>query len=379
MSKKARLGRGLSTLMSPGAPAQAPVPAPVPASPVKVDAPRSPDGVADQVAAPEVGRAESGGGAQAAATETAAAGSTAAADAARLGEPSSGGRWIEIEIGRVRANPYQPRRVFDEGALADLAASLKVSGVIQPVLVRPIRGGADGGGGEGGGRSGGDADWELIAGERRWRAAALAGLDRIPAIVREVDDRSAAEWAIVENVQRAELNPIERGASFRGLMERFGLTQQQVADRVGVDRSSVANLSRLLDLEPVLQGLVASERLSAGHGKALLSAPPGAGRVGLGERAATESWSVRQLEREAKKAINEGAEAGAGASQVELPPEAAARSTIIADMERRRGEQLGTKVRLKTDGKGERGRIEIEFYGLDHFDGLLRALGVSAE
>lgn len=251
-------------------------------------------------------------------------------------------------------NKYQPRMSFDDVGLSELADSIRRVGVVQPILVRPR---AVGG-------------YEIIAGERRWRAAKLAGLVEIPAIIKSLTDSESAEWAVIENVQREDLNPIERGMAMRGLIDRFGLTQAQVAERVGIDRSTVANLIRLTELEPSIREMIVSGRLSAGAGKALLMAPSGASRAALAEKAAGEEWSVRRIERAASGLAEGNRQAAKPSKQL-----SSAQAAAIADLERRLGEHLGTKVSIQTDAKGEKGRVLLEFYGLDHFDGLMSRLG----
>ncbi len=266
---------------------------------------------------------------------------------------------VVIAISQVKPSRFQPRRVFDQTALERLADSIKSSGMMQPVIVRPESGGG----------------FELVAGERRWRAASLAGLATVPAIVRELDDEQAAEWAIIENVQREDLNPIERAWAFRNLVERFRLTHQQVADRVGLDRSTVANTIRLTELEEPIRDMIQAGRLSAGHGKALLVAPPGPSRITLAEQACDEYWSVRKLERAAIALSN---------PEHETPPNAMKKAPTEADLsriasrtslEKELSEHLGTKVTITTNKAGDQGRLSIEFYGLAHFDGLLGRFG----
>jgi ParB family transcriptional regulator, chromosome partitioning protein len=263
-----------------------------------------------------------------------------------------------IPIGRIVPNDFQPRRVFDQVALERLADSIRRSGVMQPVIVRPHQPSGD--------------SFQLVAGERRWRAAALAELETIPSIVREIGDEEAAEWALVENVQREDLNPMERAWAFQSLVERFGLNHSQIAERVGLDRSSVANTIRLIELESPIRDMISAGRLTAGHGKALLMAPAGPERMKLAEQASDEGWSVRRLERAAAglTAPAPAAAPGVGRSGPDL-----ARVAARAELERQLGEHLGSKVTITTDRSGARGRLSIEFYGLDHFDGLLAKLG----
>lgn len=262
----------------------------------------------------------------------------------------------------VRPNRFQPRTSFDQTALERLAESIKRSGMMQPIVVR--RGGG-----------GGAEQFELVAGERRWRAASLAGLDRIPAVVVDLTDEESAEWALVENLQREDLNPMERAFAFKSLADQFGLTHAQIAERVGFDRSTVANLIRLTELDEPIRDMIAAGKLTAGHGKALLAAAPGRERVRLAEAAANESWSVRRLERAAQP---RGDAPPTGAVRVTHGADPAARAAALADLEKQLGEHLGTKVRIATDASGARGRLAIEFYGLDHFDGLLARLGFTA-
>ncbi|MEL7472366.1 MAG: ParB/RepB/Spo0J family partition protein [Planctomycetota bacterium] len=363
MAKKSRLGRGLSTLMSSEASVVRVEPGTRRGGPSAVDAAGEPAPTA--AARPP---------------EASAAGASNGVDRGRSEHPSdeaaSDGLRL-VAVGAIRANPHQPRRTFDPSALQELADSLRSSGMIQPIVVRPNVARPAG---RGAGISAEDAEvpvYELVAGERRWRAAQLAGLETIPAIVRSIDDRASAEWALIENVQRADLNAIERARSYQDLIRRFGLTQHEVAERVGLDRSNVANHLRMLDLEEEIQAAVAGGLLSGGHAKALLSAPAGEGRLRLARQAQASGWSVRRLEGEAKSASEAGSgDSGSAGSVERSAPEDEAKGAALRDLERQLGEHLGTKVRVRTSGGGERGRIEIAFYGLDHFDGLLDRLGV---
>ncbi len=235
--------------------------------------------------------------------------------------------------------------------MRELAASVKQDGVIQPIVVRPA---PDGEG------------YELVAGERRLRAALYAGLETIPALVREIGDQRSAEWALIENVQRVDLNPMDRASGLHSLMINFGLTQQAAADRIGMERSSVANLLRLMELEPKIQELVRCDALSFGHAKVLLSMPSGRFRVDLALAAADNEWPVRKLASRVKYALSDKS----GESQA--PKE---RSPALVDLEKRLGEHLGTRVRIETDKGGKRGKIVAEFFDLDHFDGLVGKMG----
>lgn len=279
-----------------------------------------------------------------------------ASESPRPDSPAQG--IVMIPTGSVKPSRFQPRRVFDQTALERLADSITSTGMMQPVIVRSSSGG-----------------YELVAGERRWRAATMAGLATVPAIVRDLSDEQAAEWAIIENVQREDLNPIERAFAFRNLVDRFQLTHQQIADRVGLDRSSVANTIRLTELEESIRDMIQSGRLNAGHGKALLMTAPGQARVKLAEQACDEFWSVRKLEREAVAATSPAPQ---GATTAEKPARSEGDLGRVASrvaLERALSEQLGTKVTITTNRAGDRGRLSIEFYGLAHFDGLLARLG----
>ena len=198
----------------------------------------------------------------------------------RQWSPATSRGWRRLPVGSIVPNPHQPRVHFDEETLAELAASIREIGVLQPVLVRAT----------------GENTYELIAGERRWRAARRAGLAVIPAIVRVTDDLGSVEQALVENLHRQDLTPLEEAAAYQQLIEDFSLTHEQVASRVGKSRSSITNTLRLMSLPAAIQALLADGRLSAGHAKALLGTPDRAFQEQLARRAAAESWSVRMLE-----------------------------------------------------------------------------------
>lgn len=272
-----------------------------------------------------------------------------------------------IAIGEICPGAFQPRRVFDETALRQLASSIVSSGLMQPVIVRRIAPGSRRVpmSSTAGAMHMADPPFELIAGERRWRAAQMAGLVRIPAIVRNLTDDEAAQWAVVENVQREDLNPMERAEAFAQLVTRFGLTHGEIATRVGVERPTVANFVRLMELEPEVRELLSAGKLGFAHGRALLSLAPGAKRIALASRCASEQWSVRQLERTIAAMLTP-TEPKTKVSAID-----AGRVAARSALEKSLGEHLGTKVSIQTDRSGTRGRMVIEFYGLDHFDGLL--------
>lgn len=258
---------------------------------------------------------------------------------------------VELEIGQIVPNPAQPRRDFDPARLEELAASIREHGIVQPIVVRQV--------GEG---------YEIVAGERRWRAAKEAGLTKVPALVREFTDAERMEIALIENLQREDLNPLEEAEAYRTLMETFGLTQDALAKRLGRSRPQVANTLRLLQLESKVQEEVRSGRLSMGHAKVLLGVADAADQVALAERAVREQLSVRQLEELIER---RGAEAKRRtAVRQKLPPD-------LAAVERRLREQFGTPVKLRWSG--DRGRVEITFFGEEGLGRLLDALGMSGQ
>lgn len=349
-----RLGRGLSALIN--------VSVPVDAGQAEVPADALSNGSAGHRGGAGPAGAESGGGGE---DNTRGVGASAS-------ETRGEREIVSIAIDRIVPSPFQPRKHFDAAAIAELAASITSAGLIQPIVVR--RSGSAPGVGEGGGHE--PSRFELVAGERRWRAARHAGLARLPAVVVEISDEQAAEWALIENVQRTDLSPLERGEALKSLGEKFGLTHQALAEKIGLDRSSVTNLIRLTELEPALAGLIQSGELSLGHGKALLSLAPGSTRVELGRRAAQEGWNVRKLE--ATAASLRGREAAPGDVQnlsVSVEPKLSKREIQLRDLERQLSEHLGTKVRIRTDKSGKRGSVQLAFFDLDHFDGLMTKLG----
>jgi ParB family chromosome partitioning protein len=249
-----------------------------------------------------------------------------------------------VPIAFVNPNPRNPRRSFADADLADLAQSIREHGIVQPVVVRPAAGGA----------------FEIIAGERRWRAAQRAGLTDIPVIVRDVDDRVALELAIVENVQRADLNPVEEAAGYQLLIEQHGYTQADLAQVIGKSRSHVANTLRLLKLPDVIRDMLVDGTLSAGHARTLVTANDPAG---LARRIVEEGLSVRQ------------AEALAQAPEAPAEPKAAARELKDADtlaLEKLLGDAIGLKVSIAHRSRG--GEVRIAYSTLEQLDALCRKL-----
>ena len=264
----------------------------------------------------------------------------------------SGTGYREIPIASIRPNPYQPRDAFDEQALGALADSIREVGLLQPVLVRPA----------------GDG-FELIAGERRWRAAQRVGLQAIPALVRETDDNTALEQALVENLQRDDLNPLEEAAAYQQLIEDFHLTHEQVASRMGKSRAAISNTLRLLQLPPSIQRALREGQLSMGHARALLGTPDRAFQESMARRIVKEDLSVRQVE-EAVRARNDGGGAK-GTATVEVPGRM--RPAGLAELEELLGDHLDTRVKIRL-GAGGKGTLTVDFAGLDDLERVYRAI-----
>jgi ParB family chromosome partitioning protein len=262
-----------------------------------------------------------------------AASGSAAAAAAPAREPIHAGPH-QIDIDLIEPSPYQPRTRFREEALDELARSIKSSGIIQPLVLRPI-----------GNR------FQLIAGERRWRAAQRAGLTKVSAIVRQVPDELALEMTLVENIQREDLNAIEAARAFERLMDEFQLTQESVAERTGKDRATVANSIRLLKLEPTIQDWIEEGKLTAGHGRALLAVPDSQLRMRYAQRASRGGLTVRQIERLASRRSR-------GASPATEAHMDANIRAAIDEMQR----HLGTKVLLRQKTKMRPGQLVLEYY-----------------
>ena len=242
-----------------------------------------------------------------------------------------------IPINQIRPNPKQPRQHFDPAALEALASSIRTSGLMQPIVVRPA--------------AGLDSAYQLIAGERRWRAAQIVGLATIPAVVRDVDDRTAAEFSLVENLQREDLNPIERAEAFARLINEFHFTHQEIAQRVGLDRTSITNHLRLNELDADTKIAMQQGALSMGQAKALLAITNNGARTRLAGMAVREGWSVRETERQARQAIEAGA-AFAQASSTGGPAKSGGGGVggiapHMADLQKRLGAHLGTRERVQ--------------------------------
>jgi ParB family chromosome partitioning protein len=254
-----------------------------------------------------------------------------------VSSPQDNEELLEIETDLIRPSQQQPRTSFDEAKLQELAQSIRASGIIQPLLVRR-RGGL----------------FELVAGERRWRAAQLAGLTRVPAIVREIADENLLELALIENIQRQELNAVEEANAYKRLIENLGLTQEEVAKRVGRDRTFITNYLRILRLPTEIQTLLEQEKLSFGHARALLGIADPQMQRRLAQRVFKNNWSVRETERRIRQLSDRGEQKPRPAHHTEDPNVRAAEAKL------RR--HLGTQIRIVPSASGSPGRIEIEFY-----------------
>jgi len=258
----------------------------------------------------------------------------------------------EINVDDIQPNPHQVRFIWNEQELADLARSIKTNGVIQPILIRHTGSG-----------------YQLIAGERRWRAAKLAGIRTIPAIVRQVKDEELLELALVENIHRTDLNPIERANAYQRYLNTLSLTQAEAANRLGEDRSVIANYLRLLDLPAELKQMLIDGQLTMGHARAILALPSDELRRKLANRAMAGRLSVREVERLVRKYL--------GAND-KRQTTIRTRPAHIQDLESRLSKELGTNVSIETRKNGRCGRIVIEFHSLEEFDRIMQCIGVTS-
>jgi len=313
---KSALGRGLGALLGGGAPPAKPSPLATPAAPASAPPP---------------------------ATALPAPGPVAAAPR-------------RVPVGRVRPCPFQPRKDFTEASIQELADSIREQGILQPLVVREREG-----------------FFELIAGERRWRAAQKAGLAEVPVVVREADDRTVLELALVENLQRENLNPIEEAQGFAHLIEQFALTQEQAATKVGKGRVAVANALRLLKLPPTVQAFLRDGHLSVGHAKVILGLTGAAEQQLAAERVLRDGLNVRQTEEIVAALQAAGPATGQRASRTPV----VARDAHVAALESRLRERLGTKVSLRY--RAGKGAIEVRFFNDDDLERVLRVMGVSAD
>ena len=280
-------------------------------------------------------------------------GPKAAAEAPPL-EAQPGDMLRTLPVDSLTPGKYQPRRTMDQGKLGELAESIKAQGVIQPIVVRDL-----------GGKS-----YEIIAGERRWRASQLAGLTEIPVVIREVDDRTVVAMALIENIQREDLNPLEEAIALQRLIDEFDLTHAQAADAVGRSRAAVSNLLRLLELPPEIRVLVETRAIEMGHARALLTLAPAAA-VALARQAAEHEWSVREVEHRVQQLSSGQVEGGSLVRKTK--PAKAKPQADIASLERDLSESLGTRVNV-LHGRGGKGRLVIHYSDLDALDGVLERL-----
>jgi ParB family chromosome partitioning protein len=337
-----KLGRGLGALLS--------VPVRVPGSPAVA----SPS-LGSNPSVPSQNPPHSTGGFQ-----TASLTSSAEVPSVPRGTPVDQ-QFVSVAVTDVSPNLRQPRRDFDEASIRALAESIRTAGLMQPIVVRP-------------GSKGVSTRFELIAGERRWRAAKLLGLTEIPAVIREVGDQIAAEWALIENIQREDLNPIERSEAIARLVEEFALTHQQLAERLGLDRVTITNLLRLADLDPFTKDAVRKGILSQGHAKVLLGVPQPDRRKALASAAISGGLSVRELERRIREM--EVVRQPSSPS----PPALPSAKPHIDDLQRRLSEHLGTKVTIREEAKKKgSGQIIIDYYSIDQFEGLMAKVGFRNE
>jgi ParB family chromosome partitioning protein len=273
--------------------------------------------------------------------------------------PSDDATLRELQVSQIEPNQHQPRAQFDEEALVSLTDSIRELGVLQPILVRPA----------------GHDRYELIAGERRWRASKRAGLQTIPAIVRKIDESTSLEQALVENLHREDLHPMEEAAAYQQLIEEFHLSHEEVAKRVGKSRSAVSNMLRLFQLPPSIQKLVADRQLSAGHARALLGTPDRAFQEAMARRAVAEQLSVRDVE-EAVRARAGEAEDDAAAPSGDKPTPAVAgrrlRPPGLLELEGLLSDRLDTRVKVSMGSK--RGKVTIEFASLEDLERIYRAM-----
>ena len=273
------------------------------------------------------------------------------ANSASAIEPAYSNLPLNVKLSLISPNPHQPRRSFSDESLRELAASLKSTGLIQPIIVRDM----------------GDG-YQLIAGERRWRAAKLAGFETVQVIVRDVDGYTQAQMALVENIQRENLNPLDRAAAYQVLMKQLGVTQAELANRLGEDRSSIANHLRLLELAPAVRDWVSAGGLTLGHAKVLASVHDADEQTRVAKLCVDQGLSVRHLER----LLANAAETVKAAVIQSVSPH-------VQDVEKSVARQLGMRVQLKQQGSKGKGRLVIHYASLDQFDELLQRLNVTLD
>lgn len=272
--------------------------------------------------------------------------------------PTGSSGLVQLPIERLQPNPYQPRVNMDDKALASLVASIRRSGILQPITVR-MR----------------DGRHEIIAGERRWTAAKICGLATVPVVLRDADDEQMLELALIENIQREDLNPIDRAKAYKRFCSRFNFKADDLADRLGEDRSTVSNYLRILELSQSIQELVASGRMGMGHGRCLLGIADSRRREALAADCVANDWSVRTLEQMVRSAKSDSGIGEIAASK----PTIAKASPHLRDLQHKFEQAVKTKVTIHEGRRKGSGRIVIEYYSLDDFDRIATALGVDTD
>jgi len=358
--KRRALGRGLGALIPTAPTGERPVD-------VFFGAPRpGPEAVAPDVdplaraeeAQPGMDAGDAGHGAASVARDE--TGDPAAEDAASALAPVPGAEFAELTVGRIRPNPRQPRQVFDEEQLAELVHSVREIGILQPVVVRRIADPQDP-----------DHDYELIMGERRWRAAQRAELAVVPAIIRSTSDDDLLRDALLENLHRSQLNPLEEAAAYRQLLDDFGCTQEELASRIGRSRPQVSNTLRLLKLPPVVQLRVAAGVLSAGHARALLGLEDQAAMERLAQRIVAEGLSVRSVE----EIVAVGGD-GSGAPAARRKPRPGARRPQLDELAGRLSDRLDTRVLISLGQR--KGKVVVEFASVEDLHRILDVMGLDS-
>ena len=281
-------------------------------------------------------------------------GAATATAPAQVEQPQPGDVLRTLPVAQLQPGKYQPRKDMDPDKLEELSASIRAQGVIQPIVVRELAPG----------------QYEIVAGERRWRASQLAGLSEVPVVLRELDDRTVIAMALIENIQREDLNPLEEAQALQRLIDEFSLTHAEAAAAVGRSRAAVSNLLRLLDLPPAIRALVEARRLEMGHARALLTLSPELASK-LAYEAAENGWSVREVEHRAQQFAAGKVPASGGAAR--KPGATRAQQPDIATLETELSESLGTRVAI-AHGKGGKGKLVIHYTDLDTLDGVLERL-----
>ena len=260
---------------------------------------------------------------------------------------------LEMAVNLIEPNPFQPRSAWNQEELNSLAESIRQNGILQPVIVRPT----------------GDHKYEIIAGERRFRAAQLAGLSAVPVMIRKATDQQMLELALVENIHRSDLNPVERAKAYQNYITTFNLNQTEAAERLGEDRSVVANHLRILDLPQDIKDMLIEGKLSMGHARAILALPTEQLRRTLANKALAGRLSVREVERVVQNYLDDNKKTA---------PEKKEKAAHIVDLEEQLQRILGTKVRIESGRRAHKGRIVIEYYNLDDFERLTERMGLKS-